>query len=194
MLGALLVSVGALGCAAGPAPTDHFYRLEAGAPERRFELPLLPGTLEIRRFRSDAVLEERRVLVRRDGRSHEIEPVPYHYWTDSPTRAVQIELARYLRSAGVAEGVVMPEARVRADHVLSGRLLRLEQVLGGKAPTVDLQLELSLTREADRTLVLVETYREQTAASSGKVTDAARALGSALTRIFDRFLEDASPQ
>lgn len=188
-LGGLLVT---LACAAGPAPPDHFYRLEAGDPHRTFDPPPFPGTIEVRRFRSDAVVAERRMLVRRDGASPEIELEAYHWWTDSPPSAVQVELARFLRAARAADRVVLPEARVRPEYVVSGRILRLERIAGTVPPRVEVEVELSLVRESDRVLLVSETYLEEAEAGSSGVGEAAAAFGRALTRIFDRFLRAAS--
>ena len=88
------------GCAAGPAPSDHFYRLEAGAPTKTFEPPPLSGTIEVRRFRADAVTAERRIVLRREG-----EPTLQLKALDAPTRercAIFFSLAGSMKTETLA--------------------------------------------------------------------------------------------
>ena len=54
------------------------------------------------------------------------------------------------------------------------------------------QLEFTVTREADRELLLIETYREEREADGDGVGAAATAFERALADILDRFLADAS--
>ena len=51
-----------LGCAAAPAPRDHFYRIEAPPPARAADAPLLAGTLSVQRLRADALTDESSLL------------------------------------------------------------------------------------------------------------------------------------
>jgi ABC-type uncharacterized transport system auxiliary subunit len=191
ILTALLLGVTAA-CAAGPAPSDHFYRLEAGPPGTSFDPPPLTGTLEVRRFRADAVTAERRMVLREDGESAELQRHAYHYWSDAPTTILQVELADYLREANIADQVVTSEARLKGNYVLTGRIRRLERVVGNGRPRVDVSVEFALLRESDRNLLVLETYREELPVRSSEVGDAATAFGQALTRIFARFVRDAA--
>ncbi len=187
--GALLLAL--VGCVAGPAPSDHFYRLEAGAPTKTFERPPLSGTIEVRRFRADAVTAGRRIVLRRHGEPM-LQPHTYHYWADVPTTALQVELVRYLREASVADRVVTSESRVPGDYVVTGRILRLERVVGNGRPRVDVAIEFALIRESSRDLVVLDTYREELEVPSDDVAAAATAFGRALNRIFAEFTEDAA--
>ncbi len=189
-----LAAVGAVlvACAAGPAPRDHFYRLEAGAPHEVLEAPLFAGTLEVRRLRTDALTDGSRLLYRTHSDSAEVRRYPYHHWLDSPTAMVQEEMAAYLRAAGAAALVVTPETRVRPDYVVSGRIVRFERVLGESPPGVVVELELHVTRQTDRALLLLTTYREERQADGPDIARSALAMSRALADIFDRFLADAS--
>ncbi len=181
-----------LGCAAGPAPRDHFYRLDVGAPSRTFETPPFAGTLEVRRFRADALTEGRLVVFRHANDPAEVQRHAYHRWLDSPTAMLQEQMATYLRAAHAAPLVVTPVMRVRPDYALSGRVVRFERVLGGSRPGVVVELEFTVTREADRELLLLATYREEREAEGDGVGRAALAFNRSLADILDRFLADAS--
>ena len=119
---ALLTAAFWAGCAWGPAPVDHFYALEPGAPSARAAKPL-SGTLQVDRLRSSAMVGERNVLYRKDGNASEINRYSYHRWSDPPTILLQTELVAHLKAAGAADTVMAATARVKADYVVSGRLI-----------------------------------------------------------------------
>ena len=179
------------GCAAGPAPENHFYRLQADTPEASLETPVFPGIVEVDLFRSDALAGERLFLDRPQPDSPEIHRLPYHYWVDAPTRMLQAEVATYLRAVGAADRVITPEIRVEPDFVLRGRIVRLERVLGGPAPGVNVELEISVVRERGRQLVLLVHYDEEEIAEGDSIEAAVLAFNRVITRILERFVADA---
>ena len=178
-----------LGCAAGPAPRDHFYRIEAPRPARSAESPLLAGALSVKRPRADALTDERAVLYRRDATS-EVLQASYDFWVDPPTAMLQSEIVGWLREAAVAERVVTPALRIQATHRLAGRLLRLERVTGSGEARVVFEIELALSRGPGRELLLLETYREERPVDGGSVSGAADAFGQALGAVLERFVVD----
>jgi ABC-type uncharacterized transport system auxiliary subunit len=192
LLTAALAMLATAGCSAGPAPRDHFWRLEVGPPET-LEVPPLSGAVEVRRFKADALTGERPIVYRESDDASELHRHVYHYWLDSPTTMLQTELVVFLRAAAAAEVVVADGASSRHDWTVSGRILRLERVLGGEAPSVIVELELDLTRAADRTLALVKTYRVEREADGEGMTASMEAFGRATTEIFRRFLGDLPP-
>ena len=168
-------------CASGPAPKDHFYRLETQPPSRAREVARLPGTLEVGRFRSDAVTGERQLVYRETQTATEIQRHAYHRWVDAPPLMFQVETAAFLRAAGAAERVITPEVRVRPDYLLSGRIVRLERILEDSPPLAVLELELNITRASGAELVLQRSYREERQVDGSGVADAVRAYNAALT-------------
>jgi cholesterol transport system auxiliary component len=184
-----LVAVATVGCASGPAPRDHYYRLDT-APPKALASPKLAGTLEVDRLRVEAISQGRRMLYRDVSRSGEIGQHAYHHWVDPPSVMLQDQLARFLRSGGAAENVVTPAVRIESDYLVSGRIVRLERVLSGSEPRVAVEIELALMRQQGRELLLLETYREERVAPGGGVADAVTAYEQAITAIFERFLAD----
>ncbi|MEE9608774.1 MAG: ABC-type transport auxiliary lipoprotein family protein [Myxococcota bacterium] len=179
----------ASGCVSGPAPQDHFYRLEVGAPQatpgRR-----LAGTVEVGRFRSDALMGGRPLLHRETSAAPEIGRYAYHSWSDPPTIMVQTELSSFLRAAQVADTVVTPEVRVKPDYVIGGRILRFERVLENSPGHVVVELELNVRRAGKGDLLVHRTYREERTPDGKGVRQAVLAFDQALTAIFQRFLAD----
>jgi ABC-type uncharacterized transport system auxiliary subunit len=186
---ALGVCAGVAGCLAGPAPRDHYYRLEVAPPSAGLASAPLRGTLEVERLRSDALTQERPIL-RREAGAVEVAPYAYAVWIDSPTLLVQQQLAAFLRSAGVADAVVTPELGVGEDWVVTGRLDRLEQVSGAGDARVEVELELA-ARRADRgTLLLRKSYRAEQATGGDDPAAAVRGFAAALHGIFESFAAD----
>ena len=179
------------GCMSGPAPRDHYYRLEAPAPRAKLEPALLQGIVEVDRLRADALTRERTLLYRESSGDAEVLRHSYHRWIDSPTLLVQQQLVEFLSSAGAATRIVTPAVRVKPDLVIAGRLLELEQIRGGSEPHVVVKIQLSLTRVSDRTLLVHQTYREQRSTGGVEVSAAVDAFGASLGAIFERFLADA---
>jgi ABC-type uncharacterized transport system auxiliary subunit len=182
--------LGMLGCASGPAPRDHYYRLEVEPPQSARKPPILDGTLEVGRFRADALTGERQILYRETEDATEVQRHPYHRWGDPPPNMLQVQMTSYLRAANAADRVVMPEVRVRPDFLLVGRIIRLERVLEGSAPRVVVVLELSITRAARGEIVVHETYRERRTATGTGTDEAVRAFDAAISAIFERFVAE----
>jgi cholesterol transport system auxiliary component len=184
----LLLGLALAGCVGGPAPRDHFYRLEAGEPAR-LAAPLFAGTLEVDRPRTDAVLRDRAILFRENEASNEVRRHSYHQWIDSPTLLLQTDLVRYLRRAGAAELVTTPEMRLEPDFGLTGRILRLEHVVGGPAVV---EVEFTVADDTTRSLLLHRTYREERNPAGSDVAAAVEAIESSWRAILERFLSDAA--
>lgn len=179
------------GCLGGPAPPDHFYRLELPDPNTRLDPPPLKGTLQVTRPWADALTSERQLLFRKNHESSRLRRHAYHRWVDSPTLILQQEIAHYLRTSHIAEQVVTPELRVNVDYLLTCRIAKMEQVLDD-SPRVVMELELSITHVKDRQVLFLQTYREEQATESPRASTAVIAYNRALTNILNRFLADSS--
>jgi ABC-type uncharacterized transport system auxiliary subunit len=175
---------------APPVPEDQFYRLKAvrvaAAPTAK---PLFPGTIEIDRFVADGVTAGRPIVYSEAGKPFQVKEYHYHFWTQPPTVMLRDELVAYLRAANVAKTVVTPEVRVGADYVLTGKIIRLEQVVG-TPPKAALEIELGVRRTTGGELVFLDTYRMEPAADGPGVDDAVRALNIALSAVYEKFVGD----
>jgi ABC-type uncharacterized transport system auxiliary subunit len=69
--------------------------------------------------------------------------------------------------------------------------VRLERVLGGPAPRVNVELEISVVRERGRRLVLLARYEEEEVVEGDGIEAAVLAFDRALTRVLERFVADA---
>ncbi len=211
---ALAGLTGMTGClgSAPPVPRDHYYRVLVAPPTQGDESPsasgqsasgqsasrqsaigiTFPGVLSVAPLDADGLLRERPLLYSATGGAHELQQHDYHYWMDPPPRMLQAQLVDYLRASGLAKAVITPELRVRPDYEITGRLKRFERLLGGGPTRVVAEVELALVETAPKQLLVVETYSAEVVAGNNSVEASVLALAQALTRIFERFLADAT--
>jgi len=187
-LAALAVAVVA-GCAQPPVPRDHFYRVDAGAPERAFATPPLRGAVMVDRFRADGLVSQRPVVYSDAAHPFELLQYDYHYWVESPTVMMAYALTDYLRAAGAAGVVDGPDIRSAAGCRVSGNIRRFERVLGAGSSVVSVALEIRLTRRNDGAELLFETYRADMRAGDERMTSIVVAFNAALRHVFDQFLD-----
>lgn len=191
LLGACLLGLaGCLG-SAPPVPRDHFYRILVPSPPRS-HAALFPGVLSVAPLEADGLLRERPLLYSATGAAHEMQQHDYHYWIDPPPRMLQGQLVDYLRASGLAGSVVTPELRIAADYELIGRVKRLERLLGAGQPRVVVELELSLVAATGDRILVIETYSAEEPATDESIEASVVALQTALSEIFERFLDDAA--
>ncbi len=191
---ALLLSALLAGClgSAPPVPRDHYYRLVVPGPAEPSARPLLVGVLTVETVQAEGLLHERPLLYSENGRPHEVQQHDYHYWTDAPPSMLQDQLVAYLRRSGIAQSVVTPDIRVRADYRLTIKAKRLERLIGGGPPGVFVELEFALVRLADGRLIVAESYGEGGQAADGTVKAAIVAMNRATAQVFARFLAGAA--
>jgi len=185
-----LVLLGGCFNSAPPVPRDHYYRVLISATASN-EVPMLHGILSVSPLEADGLLRERPLLYSMSDDSFDMQQHDYHYWVDPPPRMLQMQLIDYLRNSGLAATVITPDLRVKADYELSGRIKRLERLLGGGSPRVVAELELALVESATKRLILVRSYAAEVRSTDESVASSITAMNQALTNIFERFLIDA---
>ncbi len=174
-----------------PVPEDQFYRLRAVLSSPPLSKALFPGTLEIDRFVADGLTAGRPIVYSEAGKPFQVKEYHYHFWTQPPTVMLRDELVSYLRAAKVSDTVVTPEMRVPADYVLTGKIIRLERIIG-TPPKAVLELELGLRKATGGKLIFLDTYRMEKQSDGSGVDAAVTSLNSALTAIYAKFVDDLS--
>ncbi len=176
---------------APPLPRDHYYRILVPDQTAEGASPVLAGVISVPPLEADGLLRERPLLFSASGAAYEMQQHDYHHWSDSPTRMLQGELARYLRQSRFGETVVTSDIRIRPDFEVVGRIKRLERLLGSGTPRVAAELELALIDLADNRMLVLDTYSIEQSSRGGSVEASVLALNRAVADIFGRFLEDA---
>ena len=191
-MGLLLIGAGLLltlwSCALGPAPIDHYYRIDTGVPNAPAARKL-KGNLQVDRLRADALTGERQLLYKKTTDASEIHQHAYHRWSDPPAILLQAELASFLSAASAADTVISATARVKPDYVVSGRIRHFERVLEPEVRAV-VELQLTVTSTAGAAILVNHSYREEQAAENSTIAASVVAFGEAVHLIFERFLTD----
>lgn len=178
------------GCATqAPVPSDKYYRLHAVFADAASPAPKFAGTFEIERFTADGLTAGRPIVYVEAGDPNQLREYNYHFWTQAPTVMLRDELVTYLRTAKIAESVVIPEMRLDPKFVMTGRIRKLEQVLGASNGT-RLEIEIAVRRIDDGKLLFLKSYNQETAQTSPGVASAVDALNKSLNVIFSDLLQD----
>jgi len=178
------------GCATqAPVPSDKYYRLQAVFADATSSAPKFAGTFEIERFTADGLTAGRPIVYVEAGDPNQLREYNYHFWTQAPTVMLRDELVTYLRTAKIAESVVIPEMRLDPKFVMTGRIRKLEQVLGTSNGT-RLEIEIAIRRIDDGKLLFLKSYNQETAQTSPGVASAVDALNKSLNVIFSDLLQD----
>lgn len=181
-LAVLAVLTSALAACAQPeTPEDRYYRLQVSTPAQSGVV--LPGNLQVDRFLVDGLVSRSQIVYVANGQGHELQTYHYHHWTEPPAILLQDQLIGYLRAAKIADHVVSPEMRVDVDHVLTGKVKRLEHI-AGKTPKAVVELEVSVRRVRDGALVYLASERAEQAATDATVSAGVVAMNSALSNLF----------
>ena len=176
-------------CAQPPLPEDHFYRLQVATSPAPLANPPLSGVLEVERFVADGLTAGRPIVWSQSGQPHALSEYHYHFWVEAPTVLLRDQLIAQLRAAKAAKAVVTPEMRVDPDYVLSGKIKRLERVVGA-TPRAVVELELAVRRTAGDSLAFLQTYRVEEAVATDSVAAAVAAINKALGAIYAKFTAD----
>lgn len=176
------------GCLGGTPPRDHFYRIDPAQPATALPAPVLKGTLEVERLRADALTRERAILRVPSADSLQVTPYTYQLWIDTPTVMLQRSLAEYLRLAGVADRVVVPEMNVDENHELSGWIERLVHVRD--EDRVIAELDFSLIDARGTSQPLRRRYRVEVATGGTDMDKVVAAFNAAIGEIFERLVAD----
>ncbi len=182
----LLLTVGA--CAQEPVPQDSFYRLGPAVATAPVAAPLR-GTLEIDRFRAEGLIAGRAIVYSRAGQPLRLNEHHYHFWAEPPSVLLQERLVAFARTVRLADRVVTPETRIDPQYAVTGRIGRLEQVLG-PSPHVVVSLEMALRQVGSDRAPLLGTYERVEPAADASVGAAVAAMDQAILQIFSRFLAD----
>ena len=146
----------AAGCS-GPAAMVRYYQL---APQVEASGEAAPWTLGVEYLSADSAYEDAR-MVYRESR-YRLDYYHYHRWTAPPALMVSDVLRRSLQKAG-AFARVEAGYTSRADVLLRGRLVALEEVDGSGRPTARLVLDMHAVNVATNATIwsgVIERERE----------------------------------
>jgi len=189
-----LVACLMLGACMGGAriPEDNFYRLENVAPINALTAPVLKGILMVQGGTAAPVYRDRALLYSEPGSPERLQRYHYQYWIDSPPQLLQSGLADYLRTAGVARQVVLPQDSVDADFRLRVDIERFEHIRGQSSSRnggqVAVALRVTLIERATGKLLMQAQLQTDAAVQGGEFSAVAIAYQQAMTELYGRIL------
>ena len=173
-------------------PEDNFYRLENVAPGSALTAPVLKGILMIQGGAAAPVYRDRALLYSEPGSPERLQRYHYQYWVDSPPQLLQSGLAGYLRTAGVARRIVLPQDGVDADFRLRIDIERFEHIRGQSnsrnGGQVAVALRVTLIERASGKLLMQTQLQSDAAVQSGEFSAVALAYQQALADVYGRIL------
>lgn len=191
----LLVFFAACGLFAGcqsvpPAPADRYYRLaDVPAKDVAVEQWTATGSVEIRELRADGPYLERAILFSEGPGTH-IESYNYHHWIYPPPYLIQQHMVRRFRESHLAPTIVADDRGPKPRFVVSGRIVRFEQVIGPGGALADVELELEVADSEQGLPLLRKTYRATEPAADSSMEAFVQSMGRALERIYAQFSKD----
>jgi ABC-type uncharacterized transport system auxiliary subunit len=188
-IASLMVCLMLGGCAgAARIPEDNFYRLESTAPVTSLTAPVLDGVLMVQGGTAAPIYRDRALLYSEPGAPERLQQYHYHYWIDTPPQLLQRGLADYLRKAGVARQVVLPEDGVDAAYRLRVDIERFEHVRDRNGGEVAVALRMTLTERASGKLVMQEQLSLVDAVRGDEFANVTAAYQRVLTELYGRIL------
>jgi len=175
-----------------PVPTNHYYRLSDSSATSPVSKKLVNGTVSVKRFKSDGLHNDRALLYGSIEQPLELKQYHYHHWADTPPRLIRDHLVQYLRNSGIADKVLAYSPAHKADYIVNGHLYRFAQVLDGSGSKVVVEIELALSKNNDRTIILIKDYSRTLEGGTGDMHATVAAFSSALDEIYAEFLRDAA--
>lgn len=186
LVGALLVA-----CASVPAmPETTYFRLPPPQPATLLPEPLVARPIVVETFRTDGLYSGQALVYALDADASRLRTYHYQLWIDPPPRLLQRRLIATLRAAGVSR-VVTDQLPTRMETLrVEGRIERLERVRSANGWEVIVALVLRAESSTDGRPWVIGEYHQRVAAGGDQMTDSVQAVGVALDRIGDEFIDD----
>jgi ABC-type uncharacterized transport system auxiliary subunit len=175
-----------------PVPEDRFYQLELATPGQVFPSPVLQGGLEIDYTEADPLRSGRAVLYSENAQPLQLKRYHYAYWVDQPPRLVHRQLVQYLRASGIVDRVDDGGQHGTTAYRLKTHVLKFEQLRGGPAPEVVVELEASLERLPAGSVLWTSVYSQRQASGGDNMHATAEAMHKALEQVLHTLSHDLS--
>ena len=189
LMSAVLVLLGVSACSQPEVPPDRFYRIEVSGPASASQQTAIAATLVVERPDAAGLADGRPIVYIDSARPNEMLEDNYHFWAEPPSMMLRDQLVVYLRRAGVANTVVTADLRVPADYSVTGKLKRLERIVGD-SPKVVIEIELGLRNNRQSRLVHLSTYRGEAIPADDTVSAAIDAFNAAFTDVCALFVSE----
>jgi|GEM_PF-227106 len=176
-------------CSQPEVPPDRFYRIDVAAPSPTNQKTAIAATLVVERPDAAGLADGRPIVYIDSARPNEMLEYNYHFWAEPPSIMLRDQLVDYLRTAGIANTVVTEDLRISADYAVTGKLKRLERIVGD-SPKVVIEIELGLRDNRQSRLLHLSTYRGEAVPADDSVSTAIDAFNAAFTDVCALFASE----
>jgi uncharacterized lipoprotein YmbA len=173
-----------------PVPEDHYYRLAIPEPENNSQAPILKGGLLVDRLQTDTLRNGRAIVYREAEKPLQLQRHHYHFWSESPAKMIQHQLATYLGKTRAADYVFNTDHALPHRYRLTGRVIEFDRVAGKEQTSSEVELHFVLTRRGVKGPLLSETYHVEITAAGQGMYDYAQATQQALSQVLDSLNHD----
>ncbi len=192
LLALFLLALPLAGCPGASGPSERLFRLSDPVPPAAAGAgPPAKGMLVVEGFEARGALARQRTIFYRDlTQANETQYYPASQWEEPPATMVQAAMAACLDRAGLFEGVVRRDRRLRPRYTLVGVLDRLEERVAGACSDAVIRVEMTLIDEEENRVLLKGSYQAAEPAGAGHIEQVLPAFDRALTRICAAAAED----
>ena len=173
----------------GSGKESIVYRLTSQPLDFKMD-SLLKGTLLVDNLSSRGFVKSRNMVFWNSKMPRETQQYNYHSWVEPPALLVRDILAQTLRMAGVSDHVITSNRRAKADYILSGTLLRMEQCLEPDNYYVLIEMELAIVQYRSREVLFVKRYSIRESVANNQIPAAVHGFELALANLISDFLRD----
>ena len=180
------------GCLGASGPAERLFRLSDPAPPADASPHTAgKGIMVVEGFEARGALARQRTIIYRDlSQANETQYYPAAQWEEPPAVMVQAAIASCLDRAGLFEGVVRRDRRLRPHYSLVGMLDQLEQRVAGSCSDAMIRVEMTVIDEESNRVFLKGVYQAAEPAGSGRIEQVLPAFDRALSAICTALVDD----
>jgi ABC-type uncharacterized transport system auxiliary subunit len=185
---ALLLAAFSAGCG-GAIPATRYYALDAGLPAAPPPASAkFPLEVAVARFRTPQMLAQDRVVFRPSP--VQVDYYNYHRWSGFPADLVTEAFIGHLRRSGLFKSVSSIQSGAKADILMRGQILSLEEVNSGDGVAARVALTLEALDNKTRAVVWSGRASHENAVAERTVEGVVRELNDGVRKCFEQLSQD----
>ena len=168
-------------------PDMHYYFLEFESGKQKVsDKAKFPITLKVSNFAAKPFYQERGIVYREqilEGKRYH-----YHRWAASPAEMFKDQLVQQLRNSGLFSTVIDKQLFAKADYLLSGEILAIEEVDHGEQWYGRVKIEVSLIDEANQTPVWLKQIEKETPIAKKQPIEVVKSINQSARQCVDEII------
>ncbi|RMF59076.1 MAG: hypothetical protein D6743_16775 [Calditrichaeota bacterium] len=178
------------GC--GGVPPTYYYRIDYPIENDATNSTVLPVTIGVAQFGSDALYEGDRIVYRQSP--YEVQYYHYRRWIAPPRKIVTEKVLKQYQASGAFKQVVRLPARVEVDYILRGQIRAFEEWDESKTWYGIVSLDFRLQRAGSNEIVWEKTISEKTMAAKREPVEVVKAISESLNKVISSSIQQVKQQ